>query len=146
MAYDHWCTPQWLAEIIGPVDTDPCGNEWSMVKSEYSYRGKDHHDGLTMPWPGSVFVNPPYSDPTPWSRRWAEHNGPKLWLSEGSVGTKWFGEIIESAEHVWFFRKRLAFYHPEKGANISGARSGHILATRDRYPDLFRYAIRMVGR
>lgn len=61
---DQWATPQSffdkLALRYGPFDLDPCADD-SNAKVPHYYTQAD--DGLTKPWKGRVFMNPPYGDP-----------------------------------------------------------------------------------
>ena len=51
-------------------------------------------DGLTSKWHGSVWMNPPYSNPTPWVSRFIEH-GQGVALLPTSNG-RWFGTLWNS--------------------------------------------------
>lgn len=144
MPYDHYCAPLALARRIGRVDTDPATNVHSFIEAGTKYTGQFGLNGLVLPWFGRVYLNPPYSDPTPWADRWIAHNGPKIWLSEASGGIRWFTKILEAAEVTWFFKKRLAFFDPRTGREMKGARAGHILATSGCSVDLLDVAVPMV--
>ncbi|MCY1008545.1 DNA N-6-adenine-methyltransferase [Nannocystis pusilla] len=77
--HDNWCTPQWVIDLIlelwpEGIDTDPCTNDCSIVPSAVRYDcSAPELDGLTQPWHGRVYCNPPYSDPAPWYERAALH-------------------------------------------------------------------------
>ncbi len=62
---DGWCTPEWLADDLGPFHLDPCSNTRSHIRSVITCLREE--DGLTFPWHGSVFVNCPYSNVMPWA-------------------------------------------------------------------------------
>ena len=71
---DDYYTPQWLFDAMGiKFDLDVCappeGVSWIPAKRYYSMKD----DGLTAPWRGRVWMNPPYSKPTPWVDRFIEH-------------------------------------------------------------------------
>jgi phage N-6-adenine-methyltransferase len=61
-----WTTPLWLLDklypIFGTFDLDPCSpthnRKTAPVKARVYYTEADN--GLTLPWAGTVFVNPPY--------------------------------------------------------------------------------------
>lgn len=80
---DDWATPLWLLELLCPNGYfDPC-----------PLGGKDRHvDGLTAAWPTDriVYVNPPYSDPTPWTARAAAHPGAVTMLLPHDESTEWW--------------------------------------------------------
>ncbi len=56
-ASDEWGTPLWLLGKLGRFDLDPAANaEHHAADRWYSI----DDDGLSLPWFGRVFVNPPY--------------------------------------------------------------------------------------
>ena len=59
---DDWATPMVLVRELesefGPFDLDPCTHA-EAAKAPKFYTKED--DGLTKPWVGRVFCNPPYS-------------------------------------------------------------------------------------
>lgn len=71
---DDCYTPRWLFDAMGlEFDLDvaaPAGGPWHVPAKRY-YTAAD--DGLTSPWDGLVWCNPPYSGLRPWVDRWAAH-------------------------------------------------------------------------
>ena len=96
---DDFYTPPHIFQSLGlDFDTDPCqpkgGVSWIPVKKYYTIET----DGLAHDWIGRVWLNPPYSNPTPWIHRFIEHaNGitlvqtsrarffDKLWLTADGI-------------------------------------------------------------
>ena len=70
---DYW-TPKWIFDALGvefdlDVACPPDGPPHTPAKAWYS----QETDGLASPWFGNVWMNPPYSNPTPWVHKWIEH-------------------------------------------------------------------------
>ena len=97
---DGWCTPEWLAVALGDFDLDPCSNPRSNIRAGTRYSLEENLDGLRLPWFGSVFVNPPFSDPFAWSMRLAAHNGPWVALVKLDPTTTWF-EVVATHADLW---------------------------------------------
>ena len=63
---DDYYSPKWIFEALQlEFDTDPAqpigGVSWIPVKKYYTIID----DGLSQPWDGRVWMNPPYSQTTP---------------------------------------------------------------------------------
>lgn len=57
---DVWLTPPSIIKSLGEFDLDPCAPEnrpWDTAKHHYT----EADDGLSKPWFGRVWLNPPYS-------------------------------------------------------------------------------------
>ena len=117
---DSWCTPEWLCELLGTFDLDPCSNARSRVRA--MFRAFEHQDGLSLDWRAyaqagaspSVFVNPPYSSPLPWCRKLRAHDGPWVALLKLDPTTKWHAELVAAGAAFAPFRKRIKFDRPDK--------------------------------
>lgn len=106
---DSWCTPKWLADLLGHFDIDPCSNTSSHIRTGFRLTAKDGDDGLTHTWLGSVFVNPPYSNPLPWCERLRDHAGPWCALLKLDPTTRWWSTLMAASPTVAPFRKRIKF-------------------------------------
>lgn len=129
---DSWCTPQWLCDALGGFDLDPCSNPRSLIKSRLRFQLEplidsqlhiEQCDGLAADWDGSVFCNPPYSDPFPWAKRLVAHNGPWVALLKLDTTTRWWATLMSSGATWAPFRARLKFEQPGKvqTANFASA-------------------------
>ena len=127
---DDAYTPDWVLDIVkralgGIIDLDPCSDPQRRVPARRHFTLAD--DGLSEPWHGTVFVNPPYSDTTAWLRHL------HLYIQAGSVtaaiallpvsvlGNKGAAPIIRDACSAYtVLEGRLTFldedYKPHKGA------------------------------
>lgn len=114
MSTDDWCTPKWLVELLGPFDLDPCWNKKAHVRASMACHRTDDdplfRDGLKFPWHGkSVFVNPPYSNVTPWAVKLAAHDDAWVALVKLDPTTKWWSTLMSAHPTVAPFRKRIKF-------------------------------------
>jgi hypothetical protein len=88
---DDFLTPAWVFVALGlRFDVDVASPPWDThVPADVVYTMAD--DGLSQPWFGRVWMNPPYSKPEPWVDRFIEHaNG--IALVPTSNG-RWFGRL-----------------------------------------------------
>ncbi len=111
---DSWCTPRWLCDALGYFDLDPCSNARSHVNAEVRYDLTRGQDGLKLEWYGSTFVNPPYSDPLPWSQKLARYGSPWVTLVKLDPSTKWWAALMPAASGWAAFNHRIGFDRPDK--------------------------------
>jgi hypothetical protein len=116
---DEWLTPPELLSRLGPFDLDPCtplAMPWSTAARRYT----PEDDGLTQPWAGRVWLNPPYGAQTGrWLRRLATHgDGIALVFARTETST-FFRWVWPKADALLFIRGRLAFRRPD------GSPAGH---------------------
>ena len=116
---DEWLTPPHILEALGPFDLDPCApvsSPWRLALACYSIVD----DGLSQPWAGRVWCNPPYGVAAArWLERMAEHrNGIALTFARTDVA--WFhDQVWDRADALLFLRGRLHFHH------VDGTRAAH---------------------
>ena len=96
---DDWYTPHWIFSAAGiPFDMDvaaPIDPEMRSVPAKRYLTVLD--DGLTTPWVGRVWCNPPYSGSTPWVEKWAAHEGEGMILVP-AVKSRWIGTLLAATE------------------------------------------------
>ncbi len=71
---DDYYTPKDVFDRLAiEFDIDVCappgGIPWIPAKRFFT----QEDDGLSQPWTGRVWMNPPYSNPTPWVRKFIRH-------------------------------------------------------------------------
>jgi hypothetical protein len=111
---DSWCTPKWLADMLGTFALDPCSNRRSHVQAAVrcmlDHDLPEQRDGLVFDWRDwSTFVNPPYSNPLPWALKLRDHDGPWCALLKLDPSTRWWAALMDAAPTVAPFRKRIKF-------------------------------------
>lgn len=111
---DEWYTPPSLFSKLGHFDLDPCSAEyplWNIADTNYSIRD----DGLSKPWFGRVWLNPPYSRPLleRFVIKLVDH-GNGIALLFNRCDCKLFQDIIfPQADGLLFLRGRVKFYMPD---------------------------------
>jgi phage N-6-adenine-methyltransferase len=130
---DQWATPWPLVREmeaeLGPFDLDPAA-EPQTAKAPRFYTIED--DGLTRPWFGRVWLNPPYSKPRPWLER--AHEATSMGKADlvaallpASVDTRWFHETVLPYAELRFIRGRVRFLGWE-GTPIPSPKAPSLLA------------------
>lgn len=99
---------------------------------------------LETPWadylsiPGYVWLNPPYSDITPFVKKAAAESNNQIgtvMLVPADISVGWFKEAIQTASEVRFITAgRLAFINPITGKPVSGNNKGSMLIIWRPYP------------
>lgn len=124
----EWYTPPEVFTAIGlRFDLDPCspGPGKSFVPADQHYTIDD--DGLTSPWHGTVFVNPPYGQQTgAWMRKLADH-GDGIGLVFARTEVRWFHDVADRADLVCFMKNRLRFYRGNLTDHGKDAGTGSML-------------------
>ena len=124
MLSDEWLTPPEVLAALGPFDLDPCAcsipRPWPTAARHYTRED----NGLTKPWAGRVFCNPPYGGPSvvgPWMRRMADH-ATGVALIFARTETELFHETVwQRASGVLFLKGRLFFHRPDGGRAAANA-------------------------
>ena len=98
---DDYYTPKFVFDALGiEFDLDVCappgGVPWIPAKRYFTKAD----DGLNQPWEGRVWMNPPYSQVTPWAQRFIAHaNGIALVSHAKSA---WHPTLWDAADAVAF--------------------------------------------
>ncbi|HEY1441430.1 MAG TPA: DNA N-6-adenine-methyltransferase [Mycobacterium sp.] len=96
---DEWYTPRWIFRALDVMfDLDVCAPadpELRSVPARRYYTAAE--DGLTQPWDGYVWMNPPYSRAAPWVDRWVAH-GYGMALLPALPEVQWRGVLLGAAD------------------------------------------------
>jgi hypothetical protein len=114
---DTWLTPRFILDPLGKFDLDPCafaGNPgWTGATRSYTKGVGPDQDGLSLPWFGRVFMNPPFSNTAAWLRRHARH-GRGISLVPATVeNTVWRDTVWPKASAVLLLSGRTRFCNPD---------------------------------
>lgn len=114
MERDEWLTPPHVLAALGPFDLDPCApvvRPWSMATTHYTVLD----DGLSRPWEGRIWLNPPYGQETgKWLARLAQHGRGTALIFARTETEAWHAHVWPHASAVLFLRGRL-FFHDVAG-------------------------------
>lgn len=104
----------------------------------------EEQNTLETPWadylsiPGYAWLNPPYSDITPFVKKAAAESANQIgtvMLVPADTSVGWFKEAIQTASEVRFITAgRLAFINPVTGKPVSGNNKGSMLIIWHPYP------------
>lgn len=121
----EWATPQCLferlADRFGPFDLDPCASAENAKSARYFTIDQD---GLSQPWQGRVFMNPPYGRGIgSWLRKAHESSlsgALVVCLVPARTDTAWWHDHAMKGE-IEFVRGRLKFGRSNKDAPFPSA-------------------------
>ena len=104
---DHY-TPAWVFERMGitfdlDVCSPPSGIPW-IPATRYFTKADD---GLSQAWAGRVWMNPPYSQATPWVEKFIAHRHGIALLPHAK--SLWHGRIWDEADALAQPPKRIIF-------------------------------------
>ena len=96
---DDYYTPAWVFERMGiEFDLDVCappgGVPWIPAKRYFTMED----DGLAQPWEGTVWMNPPFRNTSPWARRFIEHGHGVCLVPHAK--SAWHIELWSSADAI----------------------------------------------
>lgn len=96
---DDYYTPAWVFETMGltfdlDVAAPPGGIAWIPARRFFTMAD----DGLAQPWEGRVWMNPPYSKPTPWVRKFIAHGDGVCLVPHAK--SAWHLELFAAADGI----------------------------------------------
>jgi hypothetical protein len=128
---DTWLTPRHIFEPLGHFDLDPCAapnpRVWDIASSNYDLTMGQN--GLTLPWSGRVFCNPPYgSEAGKFMKKLAQHKNGIGLIFVRTETAAWQDVIWPLAISILFLETRITFLNNrgEKGKQTSGSPSALI--------------------
>lgn len=146
----EWYTPSTIIEaarlVLGDIDLDPASSPLAnrTVRAERFYTVDD--DGLSRPWAGRVWMNPPYS--TGLVERFvlraveefdAGTVTAAVVLTNNATDTRWWQRLAGAAAVVCFPARRIRFIAPagEKNTPLQGQTIAYLGSDADRFATAF---------
>lgn len=123
MGSDEWMTPPEILDALGDFDLDPCSpinRPWDTAAEHYTTLD----DGLSKPWRGRVWLNPPFGrEADKWMRKMVKHGDGIALLPARTETTMFYETVWPAADAICFMRGRPHFHRVtgERGATNSGA-------------------------
>lgn len=116
---DDYYTPKYIFDLMGiEFDVDVAAPEGGVpwIPARRFYTMGD--DGLSQPWEGRIWMNPPYSKPGPWVHRFIDV------ASEGVIlvpvsNSRWFDRLWESDLSIVSLNCGTRFVRGDETAHIS---------------------------
>lgn len=118
---DDWYTPAWVFEGMGitfDVDVAAPDGGVAWIPATRSLTVAD--DGLSTDWSGTVWCNPPYSEPLPWCQKWAQHDGAGAVLLRADLSSRAPFTALGAASSLYVPERRMQF------VNGAGAPTGSV--------------------
>jgi len=110
---DRWLTPLPMIEALGVFDLDPCGAPGHDTAVEV-WTPESIGDGLSMPWRGRVWLNPPYGRTmADWMRALALHGEGTALIFARTETALFHDWVWPHATAILFLRGRVTFLDPE---------------------------------
>lgn len=99
---DDCYTPQWIFDAAGIwFDMDVCA---PVDPARRTCPARRHltpvEDGLTQPWEGLVWMNPPFSNLRAWVERFASHGCGLRLLPMSRSESYWTGRLLRAADAI----------------------------------------------
>jgi len=124
----EWLTPPEILHALGEFDLDPCApvdRPWPMARSHYTIAD----NGLSQPWFGRVWCNPPYGVETgKWLARLAAHGNGLALIFARTETAMFFTHVWGKARALLFLKGRLHFYNNDGSRAPGNAGAPSVLA------------------
>jgi hypothetical protein len=121
--HDEWLTPPEIVAALGAFDLDPCSpivRPWDTAATHYTV----NDDGLSKPWAGRVWCNPPFgTEAVKWLEKMRDHGNGIALIPARTETRMFYSTVWGHADAVLFMRGRPHFHYVDgrRAAANSGA-------------------------
>lgn len=133
-----------VREVMGSIDLDPASNEFAQqtVNAAVYYTKDD--DGLSKPWNGNIFLNPPYSHPevkyfVDKLLKELQPHQQAILLTNNNTDTNFFHDAAKKASMLCFTKGRINFLKPD--GSYSSPTNGQVFYyfgdNKDKFAKIF---------
>lgn len=109
MKNDEWLTPPWILASLGTFDLDPCApvlRPWPTALHHFTVQD----DGLSRPWHGRVWLNPPFGkESSKWLARLKDHGNGIALVAARTETRMFFDHVWGHASCICFLKSRPHF-------------------------------------
>jgi phage N-6-adenine-methyltransferase len=150
---DTWGTPDTFLELVravmGGIDCDPASNASAQTRVRAAVYYTEADNGLTKPWLGRLFLNPPYGNVPPFVEKLitdlaAGRVTEAIVLVNAATSTAWFRRLLSVTDAHCFPRSRVSFVGPD-GLPRNGTAHDQIVFYRGPAPERFNEVFAPVG-
>ena len=147
---NEWYTPakyiELVRSVLGEIDLDPASHPFAQQAVQAAQFFTQENDGLSKPWIGRIFCNPPYSKGliVPFvDKLLAEISAGNvqqaILLTHNHSDTRWFQDILGKASRLCLTAGRLGFYGPngEVAAPVQGQAFHYFGENVERFEAVF---------
>jgi phage N-6-adenine-methyltransferase len=151
---NEWYTPsqhiELAREVLGVIDFDPASSEQAQKRIKAARYCTKNNSGLTQPWKGRVWLNPPYSQPD--IQLFIEklvfeidcgNVSEAIILTHNYTDTAWFHLAESAATSICFTRGRIRF--EDQNGNLAAPTQGQAFFYYGRNPSRFAEVFKNVG-
>lgn len=150
---NEWYTPldyiNAARQVLGDIDLDPASCQVANEKVKASEYYDVDDDGLTLPWDGRVWLNPPYGDPLPWVEKLTSsfREGTvtaALLLVNTANSPQWSRLLWNGPYTVCLLSKRVRFWRPDR-EDAKGTAQDQMIWYLGDEPEKFKAVFSMYG-
>lgn len=113
MKNDEWLTPRSILAPLGDFALDPCAptvRPWPTAITHYT----KEDDGLSLPWSGRVWLNPPFGlEARLWLKKMADHGNGIALIPARTETAMFFDSVWKGADAVCFLKGRPHFCYAD---------------------------------